>query len=119
MLDHTIRFQPVNLASKDDIDFRSIDPDIYQSVKYARGSKYALRAPALKEEVGAFVSDDLVPGSLHREVCLTRFLVVEKSQTSMQLVAELDGLSEKEPKDFHPGTYGKVKSCLYLYRALG
>ncbi|KAJ7872308.1 hypothetical protein B0H14DRAFT_3438991 [Mycena olivaceomarginata] len=58
----------------------------------------ALRAPlGLSEKVGVFISDNLVPSALHRE-----------------LVANLDALAQNgEPPDLHPGSGGKttVATC--------
>jgi hypothetical protein len=46
-----------------------INSDIKNALKYARGSKYGLREPELKETgLGILVSDDLVPNSVHAEV---------------------------------------------------
>ncbi|KAJ3767263.1 hypothetical protein FB446DRAFT_755463 [Lentinula raphanica] len=74
-----------------------IDADFENALKYARGSKYALHEPELREkELGIFVSDDLVPDSVHQE-----------------LVRELDALAETEPKDFHPHSFGKVQDLIH------
>ncbi|KAJ3710145.1 hypothetical protein C8R42DRAFT_381127 [Lentinula raphanica] len=74
-----------------------IDADFENALKYARGSKYALHEPELREkELGIFVSDDLVPDSVHQE-----------------LVRELDALAEIEPKDFHPHSFGKVQDLIH------
>lgn len=49
--------------------------DLKNALKYARGSRHALWEPELREKgLGIFVSDDLVPESVHREV--SAFLVI-------------------------------------------
>ncbi|KAF5384697.1 hypothetical protein D9757_006244 [Collybiopsis confluens] len=74
-----------------------IDSDIKNALKYARGSKYGIREPELKEKgLGVLVSDNLVPVSLHQE-----------------LVRELDALAAKGPRDFHPGSFGKVQDLIH------
>ncbi|KAJ4464528.1 hypothetical protein C8J55DRAFT_529967 [Lentinula edodes] len=71
--------------------------DLKNALKYARGSRHALWEPELREKgLGIFVSDDLVPESLHRE-----------------LERELDALAAKEPKDYHPGSFGKVQDLIH------
>ncbi|KAJ4468827.1 hypothetical protein J3R30DRAFT_3739498 [Lentinula aciculospora] len=73
------------------------DPEFINALKFARGSKYAIREPDLKERgMGVFVSDDLVPESVHRE-----------------LVQELNALAVKEPRDFHPSSFGKVQDLIH------
>ncbi|KAF9064501.1 hypothetical protein BDP27DRAFT_1425790 [Rhodocollybia butyracea] len=68
-----------------------------KTLKYARGSKYGLCEPELKEKgLGVFVSDDLVPLALHQE-----------------LIRQLDALAAKEPRDFHPGSFGKVQDLIH------
>lgn len=51
------------------IDFDSIDTDVRNSLKYARGAKHAIHAPVppLRQRAGVYISDNLVPASLHRE----------------------------------------------------
>ncbi|KAJ6594273.1 hypothetical protein B0H19DRAFT_1246959 [Mycena capillaripes] len=79
------------------VDVESFDADILSSLRYAAGSAYGVRAPVnLSEEVGVFISDDLVPASLHRE-----------------LVFHLDALAQREPPDLHPGSYGKVQDLIH------
>ncbi|KAH7869156.1 uncharacterized protein C8R40DRAFT_1131513 [Lentinula edodes] len=71
--------------------------DWNNALKYARGSRHALWEPELREKgLGIFVSDDLVPESVHRE-----------------LERELDALAAKEPKDYHPGSFGKVQDLIH------
>ncbi|KAJ3848017.1 hypothetical protein EV368DRAFT_68627 [Lentinula lateritia] len=71
--------------------------DLKNALKYARGSRHALWEPELREKgLGIFVSDDLVPESVHRE-----------------LERELDALAAKEPKDYHPGSFGKVQDLIH------
>ncbi|KAE9388784.1 hypothetical protein BT96DRAFT_1003878 [Gymnopus androsaceus JB14] len=78
-------------------DITSIDSDFKNALKYARGSKYGLCEPELKERgLGVYVSDDLVPASVHQE-----------------LVRELDALVAKEPRDYHPGSFGKVQDLIH------
>ncbi|KAJ3725634.1 hypothetical protein DFJ43DRAFT_1088486 [Lentinula guzmanii] len=75
----------------------SIDSDFNNALKYARGSRYALFEPKLKEKgLGVFVSDDLVPASVHQE-----------------LVRELDALAAREPRDYHPHSFGKVQDLIH------
>lgn len=51
------------------LDVQSLDSEILASLRYATAAPYGVRPqPNLAEEVGIFVSDDLVPASLHREV---------------------------------------------------
>ncbi|KAJ3710148.1 hypothetical protein C8R42DRAFT_691526 [Lentinula raphanica] len=74
-----------------------INDDFKNALKYARGSKYALHEPELREKgLGVFVSDGLVPDSVHQE-----------------LVRELDALAANEPKDFHPHSFGKVQDLIH------
>ncbi|KAJ3755634.1 hypothetical protein EV360DRAFT_85726 [Lentinula raphanica] len=74
-----------------------INDDFKNALKYARGSKYALHEPELREKgLGVFVSDGLVPDSVHQE-----------------LVHELDALAANEPKDFHPHSFGKVQDLIH------
>ncbi|KAJ3927801.1 MAG: hypothetical protein NXY57DRAFT_978187 [Lentinula lateritia] len=71
--------------------------DWKNALKYARGSRHALWEPELREKgLGIFISDDLVPESVHRE-----------------LERELDALAAKEPKDYHPGSFGKVQDLIH------
>jgi hypothetical protein len=55
-----------------DVDFEQISKDVRHALKYACGSKYAIRTPHMKADldVGALISQGLVPPSLHREVRL-------------------------------------------------
>ncbi|KAJ7454732.1 hypothetical protein FB451DRAFT_1373392 [Mycena latifolia] len=79
------------------VDLESFDSDILSSLRYAALSPYGVRAPSnLSEEVGVFISDDLVPASLHRE-----------------LVLYLDALAQREPLDLHPGSHGKVQDLIH------
>ncbi|KAF9064500.1 hypothetical protein BDP27DRAFT_1333470 [Rhodocollybia butyracea] len=78
-------------------DETGLETDLKKTLKYARGSKYGLREPELKENrLGVFVSDDLVPRALHQE-----------------LIRQLDALAAKEPRDFHPGSFGKVQDLIH------
>ncbi|KAL0950698.1 hypothetical protein HGRIS_007475 [Hohenbuehelia grisea] len=78
------------------IDFRSIGVDVENAVKFARNAQYAIFTPKLQEDIGVFVSDGLVPKSLHKE-----------------LVRQLDLLASYEPKDFHPGSNCKVLDLIH------
>ncbi|KAF5392719.1 hypothetical protein D9757_000817 [Collybiopsis confluens] len=92
-LDHEL----LNFESIHAFPVAEIDSDIKNALKYARGSKYGIREPELKEKgLGVLVSDNLVPVSLHQE-----------------LVRELDALAAKEPRDFHPGSFGKVQDLIH------
>lgn len=47
----------------------TIDSDFKNALKYARGSEYGIHEPELKETgLGVFISDGLVPLSVHQEV---------------------------------------------------
>ncbi|KAL0950704.1 hypothetical protein HGRIS_007481 [Hohenbuehelia grisea] len=78
------------------VDFRSIEVDVENAVKFAQNAQYAISSPKLQEDIGVFVSDGLVPTSLHKE-----------------LVRQLDLLASYEPKDFHPGSNGKVLDLIH------
>jgi hypothetical protein len=97
-----------------------IDADVQNALKYARAGKYTLRPPKLAFEVGVYFSDGIVPASLHHEVRFFQvgILVMATYILFAQLVKELDSLAEIEPKDFHPGTRGKV-SALFVGVDLG
>ncbi|KAJ7680683.1 hypothetical protein DFH06DRAFT_1315428 [Mycena polygramma] len=94
--DYEIRMDDVREPISD-ADIESFDFDVFSSLRYAAGSTYGVRAPAsLSEEVGVFISDDIVPTSLHGE-----------------LVSQLDALAAKEPPDLHPGSDGKVQDLIH------
>ncbi|KAK7453451.1 hypothetical protein VKT23_011723 [Stygiomarasmius scandens] len=76
--------------------YNATQQEILRRIRYATTSEYGIRVPELKENVGALVSDGLVPDALHAE-----------------LVRELDLLAAKEPRDFHPGTFGKVQDLIH------
>ncbi|KAJ3984363.1 hypothetical protein F5890DRAFT_49768 [Lentinula detonsa] len=96
-LDKEIIWDTGNNSSKHRRPVADIDSDLKNALKYARGSKHALFEPELTEKrLGIFVSDDLVPASVHQE-----------------LVRELDALAENEPKDFHPYSFGKVQDLIH------
>ncbi|KAJ6560155.1 hypothetical protein B0H19DRAFT_1234491 [Mycena capillaripes] len=69
------------------------DNEIRASLMYATESSQAVGAPlGLSEKVGVFISDDLVPPALHRE-----------------LVSHLDAFKAQiDPPDLHPGSHGKI-----------
>ncbi|KAJ6560157.1 hypothetical protein B0H19DRAFT_109647 [Mycena capillaripes] len=74
-----------------------LDSDLRASLRYATESPQAVRAPlGLSEEVGVFISDNLVPPALHRE-----------------LVSHLDALAQMDPPDLHPGSHGKVQDLIH------
>ncbi|KAL0961439.1 hypothetical protein HGRIS_006384, partial [Hohenbuehelia grisea] len=87
------------------IPFQDISRDVALSLCYQRRSGYGLQDPGFKDINGVFVSDGIIPPSLHDE-----------------LVTELNALATLEPKDFHPGTKGTVQDLihpsLYPYIAL-
>ncbi|KAF9064498.1 hypothetical protein BDP27DRAFT_1333464 [Rhodocollybia butyracea] len=84
-------------SSLQHFDETGLETDLQKTLKYARGSKYGLREPELKDKgLGVFVSDDLVPLALHQE-----------------LIRQLDALAAKEPRDFHPGSFGKVQDLIH------
>ncbi|KAL4268889.1 DUF4246 domain-containing protein [Pleurotus pulmonarius] len=88
-----------------EIPFSKIDRDVANAVKFARKSKYFVTQPVeLKEKLGVFVTDDLVPKSLQSE-----------------LAHELDLVARTEPKDIHPGSGGKVQDLIHpsLYPYVG
>jgi hypothetical protein len=69
--DFDIRLEdPATFKEPDlNLDMDSLDSDILASITYAAASPFGVRAPRnLTEEVGIFISDGLVPVSLHREV---------------------------------------------------
>ncbi|KAJ3751513.1 hypothetical protein DFH05DRAFT_196656 [Lentinula detonsa] len=67
-LDTEIIWDTGNNSSKHRRPVTDIDSDLKNALKYARGSKHALFEPELTEErLGIFVSDDLVPASVHQE----------------------------------------------------
>ncbi|KAF7334430.1 Heat shock 70 kDa protein 12B [Mycena venus] len=69
----------------------------FESEAYAAAPSHALRAPVgLTEAVGVFISDNLVPPVLHRE-----------------LVVHLDALAQTGPPDLHPGSGGKVQDLIH------
>ena len=91
------------------LDYPKIDADVLNSLKYLRHAPLAIQKPRLRQDTGVFVSDGAVPDSLHRgeRAChdAHRF-----DSNVWQLMTELDAIAGAEPKDFHPGTFGKVTS---------
>ncbi|KAF9066715.1 hypothetical protein BDP27DRAFT_1423619 [Rhodocollybia butyracea] len=78
--------------SLEHFDVGAVDCELNKSLKYARGSTYAIREPDLEENgLGILVSDNLVPQALHQE-----------------LMRQLDTIAAQEPRDFHPGSFGKL-----------
>jgi len=65
-LDHTIRLHSPRPPDRN-IDYQIIDADVEQAVDFIRHAKYAIRPPPLKEEVGVYISEGLVPYSLQQE----------------------------------------------------
>ncbi|KAG9221185.1 hypothetical protein CCMSSC00406_0007359 [Pleurotus cornucopiae] len=106
-LDHSPQLLQAGVHAEEghrDIPFQKIDQDVTDTLKFVRSSKYSIVQPKLREEVGVFVTDDLVPRSLHSE-----------------LVHELDLVAQKEPRDIHPGSGGKVQDLIHpsLYPYMG
>jgi hypothetical protein len=64
--DHDLR--PSRVVPQRPVDFGTIDSDVRNALKYIKGAKYAIEEPDLCQHIGAFVSDDIVPVSLHHEV---------------------------------------------------
>ncbi|KAJ8503099.1 hypothetical protein ONZ45_g11152 [Pleurotus djamor] len=95
IIDYRVNYTPRSLPERD-IDFKTIEEDVRAAVKLARTSTHTLRSHEPRDKAGIFVSDGLVPSSLHQE-----------------LVRELDSLAALEPKDFHPGTVGKVQDLIH------
>ncbi|KAJ8703404.1 hypothetical protein PTI98_002028 [Pleurotus ostreatus] len=94
-LDYELRFE-VQEPLQEGVSFDKIDHDVTNALKFARESKYYIAQPQLKEKVGVFVTDDLVPASLQSE-----------------LLRSLGVLAQKEPKDMHPGSGGKVQDLIH------
>ncbi len=67
-LDYELRLG-VQEPPQEGVSFDKIDSDVTNALKFARESKYYITQPQLKEKVGAFVTDDLVPVSVQSEVC--------------------------------------------------
>ncbi|KAJ7665929.1 hypothetical protein DFH06DRAFT_262963 [Mycena polygramma] len=88
---------PRSLGPAVAIDSKVFDNDISASLRYASASPHALRQPiGLSEQVGVFISDSLVPKSLHRE-----------------LVSHFEVLEQIDPPDLHPGSHGKVQDLIH------
>ena len=71
-LDHSPQLLQAGVHAEEghrDIPFQKIDQDVTDTLKFVRSSKYSVVQPKLREEVGVFVTDDLVPRSVHSEVC--------------------------------------------------
>ncbi|KAJ6577438.1 hypothetical protein B0H19DRAFT_1119924 [Mycena capillaripes] len=97
--DYTIRMEdPVTFKEPDlNLDMDALDSEILASLRYTVTAPFGVRSPRnLTEEVGVFISDNLVPVSLHRE-----------------LVSHLDALAMREPLDLHPGSNGKVQDLIH------
>ncbi|KAF7428753.1 hypothetical protein PC9H_007985 [Pleurotus ostreatus] len=106
-LDHSPQLLQASVHAEEghrDIPFEKIDQDVTDTLKFVRSSKYSIVQPKLREEVGVFVTDNIVPRSLHSE-----------------LVHELDLIAQKEPRDIHPGSGGKVQDLIHpsLYPYMG
>lgn len=67
-LDYELRLE-TQASPQEGASFDKIDHDVTNALKFARGSKHYITQPQLKEKVGVFVTDDLVPASLQSEVC--------------------------------------------------
>ncbi|KAF9496452.1 hypothetical protein BDN71DRAFT_750427 [Pleurotus eryngii] len=94
-IDHEVWLRSPSLTERN-IDFKKIQTDVLISLKHSKSSKFAVRLADLRDRIGVYISDGIVPPSLHQE-----------------LVAELDSLAALEPKDFHPGTFGKVQDLIH------
>lgn len=66
--DHSVRLPSSSKPQR--TDFSAISMEVKDSLKYARTSKHVIREAKLKERIGigAFISDNVVPESLHKEV---------------------------------------------------
>ncbi len=67
VLDKGIMLRPPSLPERA-IDFERIRNDVMISLKHSRKSKFAIRRADLRDDVGVYVSDGIIPLSLHREV---------------------------------------------------
>ncbi|KAF4583610.1 hypothetical protein EYR38_002365 [Pleurotus pulmonarius] len=94
-IDHEINLHSTRLPERP-IDLRQIKRESDASLAFVAESQFGIHPPELRDLAGIYVSDGLVPPCLHRE-----------------LVAELDALAKIEPKDFHPGTLGKVQDLIH------
>lgn len=50
------------------IDFRVMDAAVRKRLNFIGNSQHAIRSPRMRENVGVFMSDGLVPLPLHQEV---------------------------------------------------
>lgn len=50
------------------IDLQKVVADVDREVNFLHNAEYAMRSPRLKEDVGVYASNGLVPVSLHKEV---------------------------------------------------
>ncbi|KAJ7577457.1 hypothetical protein C8J56DRAFT_1031469 [Mycena floridula] len=91
-------------AIERDVEFDTIEADVRKELNFIQNSKHGIRPVKLRESVGVFASNGLVPTTLHKE-----------------LRTELENLAAAEPKDFHPGTHGKVQDLIHpsLYPFVG
>jgi hypothetical protein len=82
--------------------------------KYLKASEFGISpAEDLSEEVGVFTSDDVVPLIVQTAVCRIGLQVYLLVLMIFQLKSELDLLANAGPKDFHPGTDGRVSNYPY------
>ncbi|KAJ7577465.1 hypothetical protein C8J56DRAFT_970875, partial [Mycena floridula] len=91
-------------AVRRNVDLQKIEVDVRKELNFIQNAEHSIMPVTLREDVGVFASNGLVPKSLHKE-----------------LGTELDHLAEMEPKDFHPGTHGKVQDLIHpsLYPFVG
>lgn len=68
VLDYELRLETQE-PLQEGVSFDKIDHNVTNTLKFARESKYYITQPQLKEKVGVFVTDDLVPVSLQSKVC--------------------------------------------------
>ncbi|KAF9496465.1 hypothetical protein BDN71DRAFT_1505766 [Pleurotus eryngii] len=94
-IDHEINLHSTRLPKRP-IDLEQITRESDASLAFVAESQFGIRPPKLRDLAGIYVSDGLVPPCLHRE-----------------LVTELDALANLEPKDYHPGTVGKVQDLIH------
>lgn len=92
--------QPEPRGTVELVNWVDIDAELKTTKDRLSRFKYAVQKADLKEDVGVLTADDIVPATLHGVLC-----------------RELGRLASAEPKDLHPGSFGKV-SLLALSVAL-
>ena len=66
--DHTVHLAPQSLKTRQKYDFTGIGEETLRSYKFLKASQHGVHTAELREEVGVFVCDDIVPMSLHSAV---------------------------------------------------